>query len=164
MNEGRIEQSGTSQELYDLPRTPIVRDFVGNTVLARGRIVEVTAEHEVRVALDHVPQSIVRSQSSVFSRDSIGQAVYVAIRPEAIAVEPYDGKQGNPAQENKLTGSIRTLLFVGDRYECGIQLGTENLSLYLPRGYDWQEEQQVTLSFPKEALSLWPAQPHRISP
>ncbi|MBB3110680.1 iron(III) transport system ATP-binding protein [Paenibacillus phyllosphaerae] len=29
MNEGRIEQAGTPQELYDRPRTPFVADFIG---------------------------------------------------------------------------------------------------------------------------------------
>ena len=156
MNRGQLEQLDAPQPLYDQPKTPFVRDFVGKTVLLLGKIIELTPEHEVRVALDRFPQYTLRGLNPAFTKDSIGQPVYAAIRPEAIVIEPVATKEIEPRGDNKLMGSIKALLFVGDRYECRMQLGKENLSLYLPRGPDWREEQNVSLTFPNEAVSLWP--------
>lgn len=38
MNEGRIEQIGTPEEVYDHPNSPFVYDFLGNVNLFRGRL------------------------------------------------------------------------------------------------------------------------------
>ena len=38
MNQGRIEQVGTPEEVYDQPATPFVYDFLGNVNLFHGRI------------------------------------------------------------------------------------------------------------------------------
>ncbi len=156
MNQGRIEQIGLPQDLYDHPQTPFVRDFVGKTILVLGKIIEHTSENEVRVRLHRSPQHTLRGQSPDFRQDSIGQAVYVAIRPEAIVIRPEDERQTETNRDNRLTGQIKTLLFVGDRYECRIQLGKENFPLYLPRDQVWREDQNVSVSFSKEAVSLWP--------
>ncbi|HEX2704678.1 MAG TPA: ABC transporter ATP-binding protein [Candidatus Lustribacter sp.] len=40
MNEGRIEQMGRPEELYDLPRTPFVANFLGQTNLLPVKLVE----------------------------------------------------------------------------------------------------------------------------
>ncbi|MBI3249499.1 MAG: sulfate ABC transporter ATP-binding protein [Deltaproteobacteria bacterium] len=46
MNEGRIEQIGTPEEVYDQPATPFVYHFLGNVNLFHGRI------HEGRARID----------------------------------------------------------------------------------------------------------------
>ena len=38
MNEGRVEQSGTPEEVYDRPATPFVYGFLGDVNLFRGRV------------------------------------------------------------------------------------------------------------------------------
>jgi sulfate transport system ATP-binding protein len=38
MNEGRVEQSGTPEEVYDRPATPFVYGFLGDVNLFHGRI------------------------------------------------------------------------------------------------------------------------------
>jgi sulfate transport system ATP-binding protein len=38
MNEGRIEQAGTPEEVYDKPASPFVFNFLGNVNLFRGRV------------------------------------------------------------------------------------------------------------------------------
>ncbi|MDC4227294.1 MAG: ATP-binding cassette domain-containing protein [Candidatus Manganitrophus sp.] len=44
MNEGRIEQVGTPEEVYDHPASPFVYDFLGNVNLFHGRVGEGTGE------------------------------------------------------------------------------------------------------------------------
>ena len=38
MNEGKIEQIGSPEEVYDHPNSPFVYDFLGNVNLFHGRI------------------------------------------------------------------------------------------------------------------------------
>ena len=45
MNKGRIEQSGTPEEVYERPATPFVYGFLGDVNLFHGRIHRGTGEH-----------------------------------------------------------------------------------------------------------------------
>src|SRR5207253_10535600 len=47
MNEGRVEQSGTPEEVYEHPATPFVYGFLGDVNLFHGRI------HQGRVNIGH---------------------------------------------------------------------------------------------------------------
>jgi sulfate transport system ATP-binding protein len=47
MNEGRVEQNGTPEEVYDHPATPFVFGFLGDVNLFHGRI------HQGRVSIGH---------------------------------------------------------------------------------------------------------------
>jgi spermidine/putrescine transport system ATP-binding protein len=47
MNHGRIEQMGPPEELYDLPRTAFVANFVGQSNLGSGRVVDRDGSHLV---------------------------------------------------------------------------------------------------------------------
>lgn len=51
MNGGRVEQSGTPEEVYDQPSTPFVYNFLGNVNLFHGRV------HEGRVQLGQMELS-----------------------------------------------------------------------------------------------------------
>jgi len=75
------------------------------------------------------------------------------LKPSA---ETADGRT-DAARDNELTGKIEALLFVGDRFESSIQVGGERLVFYLPRTGSWHEGQKIRLTFPEQAISLWPA-------
>ena len=154
MNQGRVEQLGMPQELYDQPETPFVRDFLGRTLLVRGIISDLNSRGEAAVALERVPEAVLWGQPSPFPELTKGQLVQVAIRPEAIAIEAGELRP-TCNENNRLTGNIEALLFVGDRFECRIQVAGERLFFYLPRTGSWHEGQRVSLTFPKEAVSLW---------
>jgi spermidine/putrescine transport system ATP-binding protein len=47
MNHGRIEQMGAPEQLYDLPRTSFVANFVGQSNLGSGRVVDRDGSHVV---------------------------------------------------------------------------------------------------------------------
>ena len=48
MNEGRILQEGTPEDMYERPRTRFVADFIGQTNFFEGRVEEVGATVSVR--------------------------------------------------------------------------------------------------------------------
>jgi ABC-type Fe3+/spermidine/putrescine transport system ATPase subunit len=157
MNQGHVEQVGTPQELYDQPETPFVRDFLGRTLLVRGNIADVNSRGEAAVSLERVPEAVLWGQPHPFPELRQGQQVHVAIRPEAIVIEAGDLQPMTCAEKNLLKGNIEALLFVGDRFECRIQVADERLFFYLPRTGSWHEGQKVSLTFPREAVSLWPS-------
>ncbi|MBV8087743.1 MAG: ABC transporter ATP-binding protein [Chloroflexi bacterium] len=155
MSDGRLEQLGSPQELYERPRSVFVRDFLGQTILLGGRVAHITGEH-VQVDLTDAPGSGVVGQPGGASKFGVGDEVSVAIRPEDLEV----GLIG-PAQqpdERSLPATVEAALFIGDRYQVGVTLASgRRLLLSLPRSRRWQPGERLYLGFPPEAVSIWPA-------
>lgn len=104
MNQGRIEQLGAPQELYDAPRTAFAANFLGQsnlvpgTVVERGEILAVQAFGQVLA----VPAAKVGTTSD---------RVILGVRPEKLHLSPA-GEQP-PAGRNVLTGTVTDRSFVG---------------------------------------------------
>ena len=149
MNDGHIEQSGVPQDLYERPTTPFARDFLGKTVILRGRYWWNGIDPSVNIHGFICP---VENKSG--GKDiKHGDEVYCAIRPEDMIVRPADSP--GPLKMG-LQGSLETLLFVGDHYEGTMRITTsESILLFLPKTERWKEGQQVTVEFPPEALTVW---------
>jgi ABC-type Fe3+/spermidine/putrescine transport system ATPase subunit len=153
MHRGRVEQTGPPRSLYEAPASAFVRDFVGSTVILKGRV-SALEPGRVRVTLDGALGARTLAGRSVASASLMsGSAVHIAIRPEDIIVQ-----EGRADGAGALPGVIDTLLFVGDRYEARVTLaGEQRIVLLLARGREWKEGQAVALTFPPEAMSVWPA-------
>jgi ABC-type Fe3+/spermidine/putrescine transport system ATPase subunit len=151
MNQGKIEQSGTPQELYEEPTTPFARDFLGKTVILRGKLCLVNG----RALVDIGGFTFAIAQEINRSRLQEGAPLYCAIRPEHVCVRPAEAIG---AAINALPGNIETLLFVGDHYEARVQIPpAERILLYLPKASRWTEGQRITVELPPERLTLWNA-------
>ena len=155
MRDGRIEQIGRPEEVYDKPATRFVRDFLGRIVTIRGRIVDAPRDGRLVVA---VAGENGRTLLTVNVKDqalSADEAVEVAIRPENIrALAP--GSSARTAGANAIEGRIEDLLFTGDSYESRIRLGSESILFELPRDRGWREGQFVTLEFADHNVTIWP--------
>lgn len=103
MNQGRIEQMGAPEALYDLPETSFVANFLGQANLVLG---------EVRGTLDDAIEVDVAGQRLVVpharAHDKVG-TVILGVRPEKVrAVQPGAGSG------NVLPGAtIRDVSFSG---------------------------------------------------
>jgi ABC-type Fe3+/spermidine/putrescine transport system ATPase subunit len=152
MQRGRVEQVGPPQRLYERPASAFVRDFLGTTVVLRGRVGRRDGE-VVEVALDAaLAGQTLTGRAAGGSAPAVGAAAQVAIRPEDIDVD------APPAASNTLAGVIDALLFAGDRYEARVSFGGDSrIVLLLPRDREWKEGQAVSLGFPGEAVTVWPA-------
>ncbi len=154
MESGRVVQVGRPRDLYEAPQVDFVRDFLGKSVVLEGCITSVEPDGRLAVALMGQEHPLMLREPSL-GPEAVGQSGYVAIRPEDI-IFLENGEPGEPrVGTNLLDGTIDTLLFVGDRYECQVQLGNNRVLAYLPRHTRYQEGDRVTLHFPPEALSLW---------
>jgi spermidine/putrescine transport system ATP-binding protein len=81
MHDGKLEQIGTPNQIYDYPQTPFVADFIGDTNLFRGRVetsdyamLQVTTERGLRI--------LVKPTESL--NGSTPHHVVVSVRPEKI--------------------------------------------------------------------------------
>jgi iron(III) transport system ATP-binding protein len=107
LQNGRVVQAGTADELFYRPRTRFVAEFIGRANLVEG----------IADGVDAVSRGGVRL--SVASRVEPGARVAVCIRPHQIDVAPAGERT---AEANALPGTIRRVSFLGDSvdYEVGV--------------------------------------------
>ncbi len=104
LRDGRLEQVGTPDELYDAPAGPFVARFVGRASELRGRILERTPEGvrlEVEGCVWGVP-----ADAGVQSALEVGRAVQVLLRPEAVwLTRPDPGLLAATVLERRFAGA-----------------------------------------------------------
>jgi spermidine/putrescine transport system ATP-binding protein len=83
MSEGKVLQLGTPMEIYEEPTSLFVADFIGETNLLNGKIVEQQGERTVVLVDETLPITV-----SYRDRLSPGQTATVVIRPEKIGISP----------------------------------------------------------------------------
>jgi len=156
MNFGRIEQIGTPVDLYNLPSTPAVRDFLGRTAMLSGNIAESWDDGMIGVELAN-GQNLLAVKRDTAPALLPGDRCSVAIRPEKICVADPDGPSGTKSC-NLLSARIEVLLFVGERYEARLMLQSgEAIPAFLPSTARWREGQDISLYFPPSEVQVWPA-------
>jgi len=159
MHRGRVEQVGPPRQLYERPGTAFVRDFLGQTVILRGRVGAPAAASEDASIVVEMNGALAGRTLTGRAPEGItlvpGADARVAIRPEDIQVGLDDGPRPEP---HALPGVIDALLFVGDRYEARVTLDDEQcIQVLLSRAVEWREGHRVLLAFPPESVSVWPA-------
>jgi spermidine/putrescine transport system ATP-binding protein len=109
MRNGRIEQLGTPEELYERPRTAFVAGFLGVSNLLDGRLerrdggmVEVRLADGTRL---RAPADGLNGAASA--------AVRVGVRPEKLRLEAAAGEAIVPNELNTLVGTILDASYVG---------------------------------------------------
>jgi spermidine/putrescine transport system ATP-binding protein len=106
MNAGRIEQLGPPQELYDLPRTPFVANFLGRSNLLSGTVME---ERDGLLGVDTAGTRLVVPVDRAATRSG---AVLVGIRPEKVHLLPAGTDE--PADSTVIgPGTVEDVSFSG---------------------------------------------------
>ena len=115
MNNGRAEQVGTPFDVYNKPSTRFVANFVGTLNVIEGKVMD-PAAGRVRVG-----------SSEIFLGQKLagasGDAVSLALRPEAVSVRPRDGR------EAVLDGSIADVSFLGSVIRIRASVGDSSILL-----------------------------------
>lgn len=115
MNQGKIEQIGSPSEIYEQPRTPFVADFIGDTNLFEGEIVNVDAS-SVRILTKTELSIVVTRQPD--TPTEISQAVVVSVRPEKIQLSLYKPS----LQTNCFEGRLVNIMYLGTHVNYIVQL------------------------------------------
>lgn len=160
MNQGKCEQWGTPQDLYENPETAFVQDFLGMTIRLKVSVRGFEGDNFVAFSLRGTDQTIFAPSPARGSLKS-GQEASLMFRPEYVQIEPASDKTfaANGQQTpNIMYGQISTLLFMGDRYESRIALdGGQEITLHLPKTTAWHEGLRVQLLLPRDKGRIWPA-------
>ena len=118
MNEGRIEQMGTPEDLYENPRTVFVANFLGQSNLIKGQIVGTDGDNNI-VEVHGQKISVAKSRSH-----GSDNSVLIGIRPEKIDID-YEKE---PAEGNVLRGGkVVDVAFIGvsTQYQVEMPWGQE---------------------------------------
>ncbi|HEY8367855.1 MAG TPA: ABC transporter ATP-binding protein [Thermodesulfobacteriota bacterium] len=116
LNEGRLEQIGPPEELYERPANSFVADFIGETNFLTGRV-DTPTGGACTVLLDGGPV-VSGIWAGPDAEPAIGTPVKVAVRPERIVLRRADerGPQG-------YAGVIEETVYAGNSLVCMVRLG-----------------------------------------
>ncbi len=104
MNDGKILQVGSPVEIYEEPKNRFVAEFIGESNLLKGRIIEKNKETIVVLIDDKLPLSINYNENDL----NLGQVITILIRPEKAVLYPADYKL--PAS---LMGIVEDVVYIG---------------------------------------------------
>lgn len=111
MNGGRIEQMGPPRELYELPRTAFVANFLGKSNLMRGTV---SGQSDGMLSVDVAGRTILLpAQRAVHTEGE----VVLGVRPEKITID-----RAPLAGENQLSGTVVDVSFTGTTTEYLVQV------------------------------------------
>ncbi|MGQ0663389.1 MAG: ABC transporter ATP-binding protein [Pseudomonadota bacterium] len=109
LNHGRIEQSGSPEELYDTPATRFAAEFIGETNLFEGKVAAADGT-SLSVEIPHGPRFAAKAHGPDFR---VGESVYLMVRPERVGLtlEAPDGRPALPAKVAKRVFSGDLIVF-----------------------------------------------------
>jgi len=155
MSGGKIQQQGTPRELYENPINAFTRDFVGKTLLFRGRVVETSPPGRISAAVDGAPNCVVAGHYGDSAGLRAGEPVCIAVRPEDVDILPVTG---GPVPAGMIGGTAHAALFLGERFEYQIEVdGQHAIVIYGDRHNALPEGGKVWLRLRSDGHSLWPA-------
>lgn len=125
LENGRIAQVGTPEEVYRRPHTRVVADFIGETNFLPGTV-SGTEDGRLRVETEHGTFSGLPGNPAW--RPASGEKVVLSMRPEAWRIVPQ--REDTPASENCLTGRIEEKTYLGEIAQYQVRAGDAVLKLF----------------------------------
>jgi iron(III) transport system ATP-binding protein len=111
LTRGNIGQIGTPEEIYREPRSAYVANFIGETNIVNGEVIEIQA----RFALVATPAGRIAGRNSDPGWDPApGEPVRLSIRPEAWRLHKETG-------DNQVSGKIVDRAYLGQRIQYWIE-------------------------------------------
>jgi spermidine/putrescine transport system ATP-binding protein len=126
MNQGRIEQEGSPEEVYTRPRSEFVARFLGNSNLFDG---EVTARDgkAARIVVPGLGEILANAEESPAPKN--GARLRLVVRAEKIHLS--DGPQGE-TDATRLAGRIDTVDYQGQAARYFVTVGSHSLQVINP--------------------------------
>jgi len=144
MDQGRIVQCDTAEELYRRPLSSFVAGFLGRTNLLDAVFVQRDGD---RVILEIEGQRLsIRASTEL----QPGNAVKAMIRPEAIGIGAANG--GLPA-------TVTTVTYLGDKVEYIVQVASQSLHIVRfnpPESERFAPGSAVSIDLPSAGVQLLP--------
>jgi iron(III) transport system ATP-binding protein len=153
MNFGVVQQEGDPRLLYEKPANEFVRDFVGRTLLFKGKVQSGNPSGQLAIALEGAPDCVIFGRTYHPDGIKTGAAVYIGVRPEDVEILPASGTT-TPA--GIIGGTVQAALFIGERIEYQVEIdGQGELLLYGERHQPIDEGDKVWLKLRPDGHSAW---------
>jgi ABC-type Fe3+/spermidine/putrescine transport system ATPase subunit len=122
MNQGRPEQIGSPDEIYERPKTRFVAEFIGKTNLLSG-----TLEEDKRINLGNGLLLRVADAASIRRGDKVS----VSLRPHNIQLGKDKSEMEGLVNRgfNLFTGTVIRQFYFGDSVDYLVNLGVNDLVL-----------------------------------
>jgi spermidine/putrescine transport system ATP-binding protein len=147
MSNGRVEQIGTPNEVYEEPTTTYVADFLGVSNLMDAKADGANGDGTCRVRLGEFELAAGQGVS-----DARGD-VKIVIRPERVRLEEQGGKG-----ENRIPGMVERVVYVGSTMQIFVHLADgHTLQAWiqnLGEGLPYQQGATVSVHMPADALRV----------
>jgi len=157
LNEGRLEQVGTKEEVFYRPRTRNVARFLGARNIFSGRVISLNG----REALIENPELGV-IKALVDPEVSIDQMVSFGIRPEEVMVIRRDRPLDRTVQDNLLEGEITGLVGKGANHTVYFKVKDKDIALKIEvpnfafRKLKLSTGMNITVSLKRESIWVIP--------
>ncbi|SEF93809.1 ABC transporter ATP-binding protein [Marinobacterium lutimaris] len=147
LNGGKIEQLGTPDEIYHRPASRFVTEFIGESNIFSGRVLESTPEFS-RVDLGGA--EVICNNPTL----SAGEQVSLLIRPEHFHLKAAD----EPSSSRGLTAVLEQSVFIGRDHQlhCRMGNGQEVSALIRSSFKALQAGQPLTLEYDPAAWHVIP--------
>jgi spermidine/putrescine transport system ATP-binding protein len=121
MNEGRIEQMGSGEELYERPRTEFVANFLGISNLVDGTV---GSRDGAMATFDAEEGERVFVPSDRFANVN-GGPIRIGIRPEKIEIASSDStREASSASRNVIHGRVTVASYLGTSIQYVVETKT----------------------------------------
>ncbi len=125
MDNGRVAQVGTPEEVYRHPHNRAVADFIGETNFLAGKVLD-AADGWIRV---ETPQGCFRGLAGNREwRPSANSAVQLSIRPEAWQIS--GGRRPEDTRENSIAGRVEERIYLGETAQYRIRSAGVSLKVF----------------------------------
>jgi iron(III) transport system ATP-binding protein len=151
MNQGRIEQIGTPEQIYEHPRTQFVASFIGRTNCLPALVLD---RRSVRCG------GLTLAVSANGAMPAPGSAVVVSIRPQEIAIDPQR-ELNAPGPDNVLDGHIVRHAYLGESrdYLVGVRGTDLTLRVVTSARQVFRPSETVRLKIAADACRVIPEEP-----
>ena len=153
MNSGVVQQQGAPRLLYEEPANEFVRDFLGRTLLFKGKVQSSNPSGQIAIAIEGAPDCVVFGRN--YNPDGIktGESVYIAVRPEDVEILPA---MGSVVPSGMISGTAQAALFIGERTEYQVEVHEQGIIvIYGERHNPVEEGSKVWLKLRPDGHSAW---------
>src|ERR671910_2034344 len=153
MNFGVVQQQGDPRLLYEQPVNEFVRDFIGRTLLFKGKVQSSNPSGQMAIALAGAPDCIVFGRSYNPGGVRAGESVYIGVRPEDVDIQAALTAE---APAGMIGGTTQAALFVGERIEYQVEVdGQGVIMIYGERHKPVDEGTRVWLKLRPDGHTAW---------
>ena len=153
IDKGVIQQQGSPRMLYEEPTNEFVRDFVGRTLLFRGRVRAAAPDGHLSVTVEGAPNCVLACRTYSPAGAKPGDTVFVGVRPEDVTILPA---QSAEVPAGMIGGVARAALFTGERTEYQVDVdGQSTIVIYGDRHTPVPEGGKIWLKLRPDGHSAW---------